>query len=101
MELTLDIPDSAWTTTGDYLDDPRRRLIAHIVIAGTNMHLEAYEAHPRNDQDIDDQDIDDHLHLYDDDADTALSLFVGEGGFPKSTTTIGGREYVLVATPFA
>lgn len=95
LQTSISVPDSEWKLSGEYLDDPHRRLLAHIVICGTSMHLEAYEAIRRSDEDGG------GIRLYDDDADRALSIFVGEGGFPNDTTTIRGREYIIVATPFA
>ena len=89
---SLTIPDSAWAPTGDYdnSDDARRRLSVTIEINATPMHLEAVAIEPRDD---------DEQHVYDADYDEALGLIAGDGAFPVQTTEIGGREYILFATP--
>lgn len=80
-----------WQETGDETN-PKARLLAHIKIGDVDMHLEAWEVY-------DDVVLgqcavgasmreDDHAALCD----------IMGGAF--TTTEIGGRTYVLVATPY-
>lgn len=96
------IPDDAWQQTGGYIEDAEgkpdesARLLATIEINGTPMHLEAYaiKCGPR------DEPEEDGVALVDADADEAVCSIIGDGGWPPMLTTIMGREYVLIATPF-
>lgn len=94
VALRLDVADDAWEPSGED-HDPTARLNASLVINGVqHMHLEAHairwEGDPSAEQMVSDtpwpEDLD---HLY---------AFVNPGT-PFTTTTINGREYVLVAFP--
>lgn len=90
---SITIPDAMWRATGDSMrpHDPNCRLLARIEVNGTPMHLEAYAV---------EYDKNEGQHVFDEDADIAFGKLVGDDGFPLTTTTINGREYALVATPF-
>jgi hypothetical protein len=95
-EISITIPDDAWEPSGPELDPeypeglgPETRLLAGITINGVPMHLEAYQVTNEDGQraaDITFADDIEHLQSMQD-----------VSGF--QTTTIRGREYVLVATP--
>ena len=73
-------------------DDPDCRLLAHINIAGLDMHLEAWEI----DQDDHDFQSVREETMRSDDFDTLASIM----DCRFETITIDEREYVLVATPY-
>jgi hypothetical protein len=118
MDPRITILEDQWKESGEYLDDPRARLLLTIDIVLVShkehvevapMHLEAYAVVYKTaagrvvdkfDKDGNERD-DAYMHLLDDDADESLERFVGDGGFPHTPVTIAGREYVLVATPHA
>lgn len=92
--ITIEIPEDAWEPAhedneeeGERADD---RLITTIVINRTPMHLEAWAV--ENDGD----NIQQHP-AYPDDLSNLASAVGADGHF--DTTTINGRDYVLVASP--
>lgn len=96
QELKITVPDDAWEPSGPELDAeypaggyPESRLLASVVINGTPMRLEAYEVTRDEDgqraADITFADDVEHLQAMQD-----VARF--------QTTTINGREYILVAT---
>lgn len=90
MTYNLNAPNivPVWTEIGE--TDPKSRLLAHIRIAGVDMHLEAREVADDDDQQTTIDYPEDH---------DALCNMSGSGG-ALTTATIDGREYVLFALPF-
>jgi hypothetical protein len=92
--LNLDIPNDAWTPSGDYLrGDPSDRLLAQFEVCGQTMHLEAYGINERR------YGFDGSVELVDFEADQGLSIFMPDQC--PILTEINGRHYVLIATPAA
>jgi hypothetical protein len=94
----LIVSESVWEQTGSESDVPEfhmpwSRLLTTVVIAGTTMHLEAFAV-------VDDADA--GLVAVDGDFGGELeAIFTLLGDSRPGTTTILGREYVLVAYPYA
>ena len=78
-----------WTDSGPE-SDPACRLVAHVNICGVDMHLEAWEVEKDEPQTV--RDVTMRTDAFDAVADTMDCRF--------ETATIGGREYVLIATPY-
>lgn len=107
----LNIPDSAWKPTGHYINDgadPAAQLKVTILVNDTPMHLEAYAIEYRDhrgniltDAQIEEfQEFGCEPHLVDKDADEAMGRLIGDTSYPPKITTIAGRGYVLIATPY-
>lgn len=79
----------SWKKTGPE-EDPSSRLLAQIEIAGTPMHLEAYEVH-----DVDGVQT---TKAWPEDMNTVFDRLGIECRL--MTTEINGREYILLAQPF-
>jgi hypothetical protein len=90
-EVIVTVPDDAWED-GSYDDDApaRHRLVATLVVNGTRLHLEAHLVVPGADP----------QRTFAGDEDVAAIHHAVGGDGPWQTTTIDGRAYVLVATPF-
>jgi hypothetical protein len=98
--FTLSIPDEAWRASGDPADaveertaDERSLLTAVVTINGTFHHLVAYEVTTADGEVVApaDEDKSEEIDNY----------YVASGAIGSfATTTIGGREYVVVMTPF-
>lgn len=95
--FNFQVPDHAWEQTGCG-DDLETRLLATISINGTHMHLEAIQVkkvtttrgnHDYTMQVAVDEQLEDDVEGYQ-----------RIQGTEFSTTTINGREYIFVATPF-
>jgi hypothetical protein len=88
MTYNLNAPNivPVWTEIGE--TDPKSRLLAHIRIAGVDMHLEAREV-------AYDGDLQTTVD-YPDDHDALCNI----AGGAVTTATIDGREYFLFALPF-
>lgn len=86
LSLTLDIPVANWLPN-TAMDDPLNHLTVSVVIAGTTMFLEAWEV-------TETATLQTPVH---EGFREALDALPGDG--PFATTTIKGRQYVLVATP--
>jgi hypothetical protein len=86
---SISIAPSEWRANGEYQGDPRARLSTRIDINDVTLQLEAYAK--SND--------DDEFHVVDEELDGILTTLVGDGAYPLQTTTIDGREYILLATP--
>ena len=71
--------------------DPKQRLLAHIRVAGCYMHLEAIEVYK------DKGGIKTPMWS---DFTAQISLLEGCNDCAFRTTDIGGRTYVLIATPY-
>jgi hypothetical protein len=71
--------------------DPKQRLLAHIRVAGCDMHLEAIEVYK------DKGGINTPMWS---DFTAQISLLEGCNDCAFRTTDIGGRTYVLIATPY-
>ena len=71
--------------------DPKQRLLSHIRVAGCNMHLEAIEVY----KDEDGFNIAECDYFAD-----QISWLEDFNGCAFRTTEIGGRTYVLIATPY-
>lgn len=84
------VPDHAWQVA-DYDDEapPEHYLLASLVLNGTAMHLEAFLVAPGSDP---------QRTYASDEALTVIAHAMGADG-PWETTTVRGREYVLIATP--
>lgn len=91
--VRVEVPLDAWDAIGSDDADPRARLLCTMTINGTYMHLEAWavQATAAGSQIVDDGVADEKLE--------ALYDMMDCSGF--QTTTIEGREYVLLASPFA
>lgn len=91
-EPQIDIPDTAWKPVGDeeLPGGEQAKLTTTITIAGTDMHLDAWQITPGDAG---------QGALQDDDGLSEVAFGVGADGHFE-TTTIGGREYVIVATPY-
>lgn len=95
LQVNVTIPDDRWEAIGtpdpdDGLDG-RERLLAEIVVNGMPMHLEAWEIAdpgPLNFQEA----------KVDDESLASIGAALGQSG-PFDTLPIGGREYVLIASP--
>ena len=85
----VEISNQMWTENGPD-EDPAARLLARIAILGTDMHLEAIAVR-----------IVDHIQraLDSDESFANLASFAEPDG-PFQTTSIRGRDYVLVAYPY-
>jgi hypothetical protein len=95
----LVIAEDAWKPTGDYPEagsDPTARLTADVTLTinGTPMFVQAYAI------DREDPKFPDEQHVVDQELDGILSQLVGDGAFPLHTTVSGGREYIVVVTPY-
>lgn len=88
----LTIPEDAWEPQADSFEDPWSRLGAAFTINGHPLHLEAWALAD------DSEGIQVSLTEYPDDLDH-ISAISGDGG-RFMTTTIKGREYMLVAYSF-
>lgn len=89
---SLVIPDHAWAPCGGEHGDGPSRLLARVIISGVDFHVEAYEVKYVNDV----QEIVDPVFMDEWEAICAL-----EPNDPLQTNTIMGREYVLIARPYA
>ena len=89
-ETIVNIPEDAWRNA-DYDDDapPGHRLMATLVVNGTPLRLEAHLVVPGAGP----------QQTFAGDEDVAVIHEAVGGDGPWRTTVIGGREYVLVATP--
>lgn len=107
-EIVCNIPDTAWQPIGDP-DDPASRLLATIVIGNARMHAEAYAATTRDHPSPDEisEPIDSLRVPWQEQVFTGachevpeeVAAAVGVDG-PWQTTTINGKEYVVIITPF-
>lgn len=90
QSLTLDIPAANWSPN-KAMDDPLTHLTVTVTIAGTPMFVEAWEVRnvPRPG--------DTRQEPVSSEFEDLFAELPGDG--PFVTTTINGREYVLVATP--
>ena len=87
----ITIPDAAWEHTGPE-HDPTLRLLAGIVINGHNFHVEAYAVCDNGGvQSCPDEWL----------ADEWEAICLLEPNAAYETQTILGREYVLIARPYA
>lgn len=93
MQLT--VPDEAWTNTN--APDEAPRLLTTVVINGTLMHLEAIAVHMHATP-PETTPIQEAVNS-DEDEDLGLIFNAVAADGPWDTTTIDGREYVLIATP--
>jgi hypothetical protein len=90
--VTVTVPEHLWETN-DGMDNPTDRLSVTLLVGRYPMHFEAWavtyddEAMIQHAADGDDSDLD---HLF--------AAVGGDGSF--QTTTIRGRQYILVASPF-
>ncbi|HEY1292853.1 MAG TPA: hypothetical protein VGJ60_07240 [Chloroflexota bacterium] len=91
-EVQITIPDDAWEPN-DGLADPRSRLLATISINDCPMHLEAWEVR------VNEEGIQEPTAIEDDGDFWNLYAAVGADGHFQ-TVEIGGREYILVASPY-
>jgi len=89
QDIRLDIPHEAWAPTGSD-DDTTSRLLTAININGTWHHMEAYA--------VDDDDGGAVDPTFTSNVDGIYAVGEPDGCF--ETTTINGREYVLVVTPY-
>lgn len=99
----ITIPDSAWRETGEHLEDQTgkklswARLLCTIDLttdaSKTRLYVEAYAVEERMVDGKCEQ------HVLDDEVDNHLSGIVGSDAWPLATTTIRGREYIVIATP--
>lgn len=105
----ITIPEEAWQPVGNSNDaaDPRCHLRTLIQINDTTLHLDAYAVeylNERNERIVASKtDAGPTIlqHASDDDVDIALGHLVPDASWPLSTTNISGRNYFLIATPFA
>jgi hypothetical protein len=90
-EVRVHVPDAAWED-GDYDDDAPagHRLYATLVVNGTSMYLEAHLLVPGSDP----------QRVYADDEAVCLVRAGVHADAHWETTTIRGRKYVLISTPF-
>jgi len=94
LRMQLTIPESDWEKTGSEEDPASRLYYTGMSINGLSMHVEAIaviekdEQHDYGEQTAADIMFEDEVGTLQDMCDTAFQ-----------TTTINGREYVLVATP--
>lgn len=88
----ITIPDDAWEPN-TALGDGRARLLTKLTINGVPLHLEAWAL-----EDEEDEDGVRHALVDDDDLDRLVEAVGADG--PFRTLEIGGRDYVLVATPY-
>ncbi|WYK05472.1 hypothetical protein DWF04_006075 [Cereibacter sphaeroides f. sp. denitrificans] len=84
----IDASAIIWDETGQ--EDPRSRLLAHIRVAGVDMHLEAIEVAETEDGQI----------AICDERRNDLGTLQDIEGTAFATVEIGGRDYVLYATPY-
>lgn len=93
LDLTLQVPDSAWMETGWSGPENSDRLLAQVTILGTRHHLEAYRIEDRDDGLIylANPEMEDELMP------TLQDLH--QGGY--ETVTIRGSKYVLFMFPHA
>lgn len=92
------VPAEAWRPCADVdaedyvlgVLDEWTYLLATLVVNGVSLHLEAFEVWPSNGRQV--------AKLHDDQV-TAYAHAAGSGE-PFQTMTIGGRQYVVVATPY-
>lgn len=89
--ITVPIPDGWWEPNGD-LADPLNCLYGTLVIAGLDLHLEAWEI--RTEDEFQTTVSEDYAGEFE----LLYGAFSADGHF--QTTTINGREYVIFASPF-
>lgn len=109
--LILDVPDHLWELRGPDLEDgdpvdefdlhdPTAQLCATVTINGTDHHIDAHavndvETRLRNGVVVTDQVLADPAR-----EDEVDAIRAATGGGRWDTTTIGGRDYVVIITPF-
>lgn len=87
----ITIPDDAWEPN-NALDDPLAALLTTVFVNGLPLHLEAWEV-------FTDTDGVQHAKTpYDEDFGAIHNAVHGDG--PFMTTSINGRNYVIIATPY-
>ena len=88
MDASVEIPESSWRRT----DEIGSRLITTLVVNGWPMHLEAIEVSIGGGRLQQASGATDETFA-------AVHSAVGADG-PWETLSIGGREYVLIGTPY-
>jgi hypothetical protein len=88
---TLVIPDDHWEAVGEG-DDIRARLLAQVVVCGTMMHDESFQADPESDPQCPVADA-----ISEEAWDRLANGLDSDGRF--MTTSIAGREYIVVISP--
>ncbi|MZR12681.1 hypothetical protein GQE99_06560 [Maritimibacter sp. DP07] len=80
-----------WKEVG--CEDPKTRLLAEIEVEGMPMHLDAIQVEGPRDEDL-------LLHAVNDEYDQIVSdiQFIEDAAL--RTAEIGGREYLIYATPY-
>ena len=94
IEAVFDVPDDAFSPAGD-AEDPTCRLHATVQFRDMLMHLEAITV--EYDEKKKTQKV---QNTFNDRTFDGMGTIVNGADGPFSTTTIGGREYTLMMTPF-
>lgn len=90
---SLSLDSFTWEPTGSD-ENPQSRLLSTLYISGYPLHVEAYEV--RRDEQVGQTTAD---KMFEDDLNHYYAATCLEGRF--DTIMINGREYIIVATPFA
>ena len=99
-QFKLTIPFVQWTQIGED-SDPTQRLLAHIIVNGCDLHLEAIAVTENDDAEFPE---DRQVFSYSDgnryDSWATLAIRESADFEPVQTAKINGRNYALIATPF-
>ena len=96
----LTIPFAQWGQIGND-SDPTQRLLAHIVVNGCDLHLEAIAVIENDDAEfIEDRQVFSCSDGNQYDSRATLAIRESADFEPVQTAKINGRNYALIATPF-